>query len=269
MDLPAAAVALFALPPSRFVEERNALAKELAARRDPAAGAVRKIGRPTGLAWVMNRLAHGRPRDVEALLRAGDRLRAGHRRALAGEGAEELRAAEEEVRERARGLRTEAQAALGEAGRRADPGVLSRLELLLRVVASGAGPEREAFRRGVLEREPAVATEDVGGLAVLAGGHPSPAVAPKGDGAARARDERRASTREASKAREAERARKDSRRELVRAEAALRRADDAAHRAEEAARRATERARELRARADAARQEAARRREALRSLGDA
>lgn len=62
MAVPAAAEALYALPPSRFVAERNALAKALAAKGDPAAAAVRKLARPTGLAWAMNRLARDRSR---------------------------------------------------------------------------------------------------------------------------------------------------------------------------------------------------------------
>jgi hypothetical protein len=277
MSLPESARALLALPPDRFVEERNALARSLQAGGDPAAGAVRKLRRPAGLAWVLNRLARERREDVEALIRAGDRLRAGHRRALAGDGPAELREAEEELRVRARALRPEARRVLEEAGRRADPGVLARLELLLRVVAPAPGPEREAFRSGALEAEPSAAAGELGGLAAVAGSAPAagatsspraaaggagPKAARKGDRAARSEAEQEA--RRARRAEvEAERRRRAARRVAARAAQNARRADAAASRAEEAARRAAERARDLRARADAARAELVRRQEAL------
>ncbi|HEY6005904.1 MAG TPA: hypothetical protein VIV57_23695, partial [Anaeromyxobacter sp.] len=170
MSLPDDARALLALPPARFVGERDALARALEARGDGAAADVRKLRRPLGLAWVLNRLARDRREDVEALLEAGDRLRAGHRRALGGEGPGELRAAEDELRDRARALRSEASRVLEEAGRPADPAVLSRLELLLRVVAPASGAEREAFRQGALTAEPVPASADLSGLASAPGG---------------------------------------------------------------------------------------------------
>ncbi|HEY6098143.1 MAG TPA: hypothetical protein VIW03_01845 [Anaeromyxobacter sp.] len=267
MGLPDDALALLALPPDRFVAQRDALARELAARDDRAAGEVRRLRRPAGLAWILNRLARERRGDVEALLRAGDRLRVGHRRALAGKGAEELRAAEEELREHARELRARAGGILEGAGRRADRGTLSRVELLLRLVATAPGPEREAFRRGALAAEPAPAPADAGGLAVLAAAGSTAARAPErregGETApraaeARAREERR-------QARLAERRREAAERELSRAEAAARRAEETASRGDAAARRAADRARELRARAEALRAEVARRRDALRA----
>jgi hypothetical protein len=290
------AAPLYALPPSRFVAARDALARELAARHDGQAAAVRRLRRPVGLAWVMNRLARERADEVRALLDAATRLRAGQRRALAGEGAGELRAAEEEVRARARSLRTAARPILEESGGRADAAALARLELLLRVAASAPGEARDALREGVLEREPPVATPDLTGLAVLAGG-PSrgardaasgpwsagPAVtaaatpaqaraAREGTRDARvevraardsARDARAAVVRAA---RERARARKEARGRLARAEADARRAEQAARAAQEAARRAEERAGLLRAKADAAAAEARRRAEALRGL---
>ena len=172
--LPAGAEALLALAPDRFVAERNALAARLAAPGDAAgAGQVRRLRRPVGLAWLLNRLAQTRPAELEALLAAGDHLRAGQRRAIAGEGPEALREAEEAVRGSARALRTEAAGAMEEAGRRADPAALARLELLLRVVAGAPGELREALRRGVLEREPEVGGGDLSGLGVVPGGVPA------------------------------------------------------------------------------------------------
>jgi hypothetical protein len=277
VSLPDDARALLALPPARFVEERDALAGALEARGDGAAAEVRRLRRPVGLAWVLNRLARDRREDVEALLRAGDRLGVGHRRALGGEGPAELRAAEDELRDRARTLRSEAARVLEEAGRPADPGVLSRVELLLRVVAPSPGPEREAFRQGALTAEPVPASADLSGLATVPGGaaaapprgrgdHARPAAAAEASPAAArkgARGARREAERQARVAKrawvEAERKRKAARRDLARATARAARAEAAAARADEVLRRAAERARELRARADAARADAARR----------
>jgi hypothetical protein len=276
MSLPDEARELLALPPARFVGERDALARALEARGDGAAAEVKKLRRPLGLAWVLNRLARDRPEDVEALLRAGDRLRAGHRRALGGEGASELRAAEDEVRERARALRSEASRVLREAERPGDPAVLSRLELLLRVVAPLPGPEREAFRQGALTAEPVLASADLSGLALVPaaaaapppgrGRHPRAAAPAQASPAAARRDAREAKREAARQAREArrtraeaERARKAARRDLARAAAEAKRAEADSRRADEIAQRAAERARELRARAETARAEVARR----------
>jgi hypothetical protein len=271
MSLPEAAHALLALPPERFVAERDALARALAERGGGAAAEVRRLRRPTGLAWVLNRLARGRPREVEALLRAGERLRAGHRRALAGGGADALRAAEVELREGARTLREAGREVLREAGKRAEPAALSRLELLLRLLAPAPGSEREAFRQGALRGEPAPAPLDVRGLAVVPASGAARPPAPAGrtraatarpDGAARARQA--AEARRA--ARETQRRRVQAERDLGRAEREARRAEAAAANAETAARRAADRAREVRARAETARAEVVRRAEALRAL---
>lgn len=280
MALPEAARALLALPPDRFVAERDALARALAAKGDRAAAEVKKLRRPVGLAWLLNHLARERRDDVDALIRAGDRLRAGHRRAVAGGGPGELRKAEEEVRDRARALRSEAARALEGAGRRADPAVLSRVELLLRLLAPVPGAEREALRRAELAADPSPSPADVGGFALVPGGGSAPAAKGRAraarDGAAAreaagraashgGREARREAARQAREARRAEaaaeRRRKEASRAADRADEAARRADAAAARAEEAARRAAEEARTLRARADAARVEAARKRE--------
>lgn len=280
MIVPEIALPLYVLPPSRFVSERNALAKTLAANGDPAAAAVRKLPRPVGLAWVLNRLARDRPREVQALLDAGDALRAGQRRALAGKGAEELRAAEEELRARARALRGAAEAILAESGRRTAPGDLARIELLLRVAASTAGPVREELRRGALEREPEVAGGDLSGFAVVAGGgapsaatsRPAPAGERRASGRgspAREREERKARERAEEKARaQAERkARAERERTRGLAKREVDRATRLARLAEDAARRAEDHARAARARAEEARRNARQRQDALRALG--
>jgi len=271
VDIPDAAVELFSLPPSRFTAERNALAKALGDRRDPASAAVRKLARPVGLAWVLNRLARKRPREVEALLAAGDRLRAGQRRAVAGRGADDLREAEAELRDRARALRSDGERVLAEEGRAAAPTALARLELLLRVAATSSGAAREALRRGVLAREPEIASGELGGFALLQGGR---AEAARQDHAREVREPRE--VRDARAAREDREARARAlreRKERSRAIAAARRAADAADAARKGAERAERdasdadtHARRAHERAAAARAEAERTAARLREL---
>src|SRR5512141_172782 len=171
---------LRAIPPERFPAARAEGARALEDAGDPSAGAVRKLRRPTGLAWVMNRLALDRRGDVDALVAAGDRARAGQRRALAGGGAEALRGAEAELRDGARALRLAGAEVLEEEGRPASQAALARLELLLRAVATAPGPARDAFREARLEREPEIAPGDLSGFAIVAG-HAGQAAPPEPD----------------------------------------------------------------------------------------
>lgn len=108
---PEVAARLYALPPDAFVRARESLARELAAADDPRAAAVRKLRRPVGSAWVLDRLAVAEREKVDALAAAGDALRAAARGALEGRGAEAVRAAETRVHEVARALRLAAAGA--------------------------------------------------------------------------------------------------------------------------------------------------------------
>lgn len=180
--VPEAALRLYDLPPRAFTQARNALARSLAARPAEAA-AVRALPRPDALAHALDRVARARPREVEALLAAGERLRAGQRRALSGAGADVLRAAEDALRESARALREEAARLVGaEAGRPAAPALLARLELALRVAASSPDPSvRERLRRGAFARAPeAAGFGEVAGLRVVPSAAPAARAAPRG-----------------------------------------------------------------------------------------
>jgi len=252
VDLPPEATALLAVPPARFAAEREALARALAGRGDPAAPAVRKLRRPVGLAWVLNRLTRDHPREVRGLLEAGDRLRAGQRRAVSGAGAGALRDADAAVRERARSLRLEAERLLAAAGRPAAAATLARIELLLRVAASG--PAREALAAGTLAREPEVGDAGLSGLTILAGGT-APAAATQQQAAPTAR-RREAPKRAAEDAREVARRKSEHARTVAAAHAEAARARSRAEKAERTAARAEEAAREARERAAQARTEA-------------
>jgi hypothetical protein len=279
VDLPPEATALLAVPPARFTAERTAVARALTERGDPAAAAVRALRRPVGLAWVLNRLSRDHPREVRALLEAGDRLRSGQRRAISGAGAEALREAETAVRERARVLRLEAERLLSAEGRPAAAPTLARIELLLRIASTG--PAREALAAASLTREPDVGEAGLSGLTLLAGGAaaaPPPPVsrargaaagpsrgsraAGRTDAAREAKErkerEREARARAAQETRDSARRRRERSRAVASAHAEAARARARAEKAERSAERAEKAAREARERAAAARAEASR-----------
>jgi hypothetical protein len=290
MTVPDSALPLLASAPARFAAARSALAQALAGREAREAASVRKLRRPLGLSWVMNRLARDHAAELEGLLEAADRLREGQRRAVAGEGADALRAAGDAVRERSRALRERGAAVLAEEGLRPEPVKLARLELLLRAAASSHREVRDALRRGALLREPEVSGE-LSGLALVPGGADAGgprAARAAGAGAREGGKARRhegaregvkarhedardgAKARRHDDAREGAKAQRQEERErralelkrsraVARAEKderAARKAEAAARRAAEVARGAAERAAALRARADRARAEA-------------
>lgn len=278
MTVPDSALPLLASAPARFAAARSALAQALAGREAREAALVRKLRRPLGLAWVMNRLARDHAAELEGLLEAADRLREGQRRAVAGEGADALRAAGDAVRERSRALRERGAEVLAEEGLRPEPVKLARLELLLRAAASSHREVRDALRRGALLREPEVSGE-LSGLALVPGGADAGgprAARTAGKGAREGTSARHDDARKATKAQRHEEAREEARarrqeeserralerkrsRAVARAEKddrAARKAEASARRAAEVARRAAERAAALRARADRARADA-------------
>ena len=72
----AVADALYGLPPDRFIEARNARAKEIAASGDrPTAAAVRKLPKPSLSAWLANVLVREHRSAVDDLLDLGRALR--------------------------------------------------------------------------------------------------------------------------------------------------------------------------------------------------
>ena len=108
---------LFGLPPEEFVAARDDLARRL--RREGEADAakqVKALRRPPLSAWAVNQLARGQGDGLGPLLAAGERLRAAHQAALAGEGAAELRAAAKAERDAVAGLVRSAMELLGAAG---------------------------------------------------------------------------------------------------------------------------------------------------------
>jgi hypothetical protein len=249
------------LPLEEFIGARDTLAKRLkdAGDADAAAG-VKKLRKPSVVAWAVNAAAREHPKDVEGLLEAGQDLRRAQRKTLSVAGTAELRAATELRRALIQRLADAAVAAIGDRGathRDAIEGTLT-----------AASVDDELGRRlssATLDREarPAAGFGALEGFEVLTGGAASedddeePAESP---GARRDADrqkarearvaERRAETAERAAERAAEHAAK------LKEQAAT--ATAAAREAESEARRLADEARTERKRADRAARAAAR-----------
>jgi hypothetical protein len=131
---------LFGLPPEEFVAARDELARRL--RREGEAEAARRIRalrRPPLSAWAVNQLARGPEGGLGELLAAGERLRAAHQAALAGEGAAELRAAAKAEREAVAALVLAALELLRQAGHPTTDATRDRVAATLH--AAAASPE--------------------------------------------------------------------------------------------------------------------------------
>src|SRR5213593_1942479 len=79
---------LYGLPLEEWTRARNDLAARLKkAHQSEQAEQVRSLRKPSVVAWAVNQLARREPKRVEALLRAGERLRAAQEQALRGRAA--------------------------------------------------------------------------------------------------------------------------------------------------------------------------------------
>jgi len=234
-ELPAETERLYEVPPDEFVTERNALSRELrdAGRRDEAER-VRQLRRPSLAVWAGNQLARQRELDLRRLLRAGERLRGGDRRAaedIAGEIDRLVRAAREVIEDR---------------GRRATDDTLQRVASTLRAAVADETHARQ-LAEGRLTEE--VAPAGFESMAALQG-----APAPARDGerkqrqptaAARRRDRQRVRAAEEALSQARAQAR-DLRRAADEAERDARRARAAADRAQADVERAERRLADLR-----------------------
>jgi hypothetical protein len=252
---------LYGLPLEDFTRERDAAARELRkAKEREAADAVAKLPKPSQGSWAANTLARERRDLVDALLDAGDELRAAQEDAVAGKGAAALRDAAAVEREAVEAL-VEAARELKPAGRKPSAQTLEKLRTTLHAAATD-DDVRSALDQGRLVED----ATGAGAWGLVAGGD-APAVAPRRErktaaprkktedreAAARERKEREerleaererraqleAELREAraerrSRDRELERAEKTAERAAKRLEAALAAAEDAREQAEEA-----------------------------------
>lgn len=247
---------LYGIPLERFTEERNALAKCLRqdGRREEAA-TVAKLKKPSLAAWAVNQLVRTQQRDVDALLKAGDALRAAQGDVVAGSGdAGALRAAAEAERAALEVLTGKARGLLSSEGHELATAKLEQVSDTLHAAAIDL-EAREQVREGCLVRELRhVGLGALGGdVAPVPRAHTSAARAPK--------DEDRAAERKAARQAEAE-----SRREHERAARAVEVAQERRDRSAEVLAAAEQALSAARERAERAADELERARKALDAL---
>lgn len=226
---------LYGLPLDEFTAARNALAQELTKEGDKAAaGEVKKLPKPSKVAWALNQIARRQPDEVDLLLQAGTQVREAQRRALEGD-ASQLRATTRAEQDQVNRL-VEAAAPL------AGTGAEDRLRATLRAAAND--PEAGArLRQGRLSADIESSGFGLEGLPDI-----TLPDAPTDDGGAQ-------------RERERERERERSRREAIREAEHLRKQADIegnrAQRMQDEAERAEQQATEARRKADEATERAA------------
>jgi hypothetical protein len=147
---------LYQLPPERFTAARNQLAKELSAEGSrELASRVRAANRPTVAIWALNRIAREFPEELQALLDAGDRIRAAQASAVRGnrQGAGELRQASHDLQSKLAALIARGAEAIQGLGRAPSASVLGKIEATLRAAALNPGEGRQLLKEGILDRE--------------------------------------------------------------------------------------------------------------------
>lgn len=126
---------LYGLPPTEFTRARNDLARRLKqAGQSAIAARVKELRKPTIPLWAVNQLARRHPKDVEALLEAGERLRKAQEEALGGEP-EALRSATAAERQALRTLTQRAQALMKSQDHAPSAAILERIASTLRGAA--------------------------------------------------------------------------------------------------------------------------------------
>ena len=238
---------LYGLPLTEFTAERDALAKRL--RKDGDRGTadeVKRLKKPSEPAWAVNQLARNNRRELNVLLKAGERLREAQ---TGGAGRDELRAAIAAEREQVGKLAALAEPLL-------DPASEAKLERVRNTLHAVAVDDdtRQQVEAGRL-----VADAEAVGL-----GLPGVAAAPskrksKPEPRAKAKGESRSAERSKATGKSQSRATKSPQRSKAAAAATRKalRAIEAARRRERDAREKAERARTELKRARAAAEDAA------------
>lgn len=177
-DLEGQLDALYAAPLASFVETRNALAKKLgtAGRKDDAAR-VKALAKPSAAAWAVNQIAFSSPRLLDALVAAGDRVRA---------KPSDVRDAMQKRRDALTAARRAAETALAAAGRAANADVLRRVSSTLEAIAT-YGSARGGPVAGRLSADAAApGFDEVAALGLLGGGTSGrPRLVPPADSASK------------------------------------------------------------------------------------
>jgi hypothetical protein len=242
---------LYVLPPGEFIAARDRLAGELkdAGNADEAA-AIKKLRRPSIVAWAVNAASRERPEDVGALREAGQELRRAQRKALSGGGGEDLRRATDDRRALIQRLADAGVEAIGARGGAHRDAIAETFD-----AASVDDELGQRLQAGILDREarPTAGFGAIEGFEVLQGGGSEDAEDTAEEDPAEVRRERAREAREAAqRAAAAERAADKARRRAdeLREKAAA--AVTAAREAESDAKRLSDEARTERKRADRA-----------------
>lgn len=135
-DIEAAIDALFQGPMSEFVSERNRLARELKGRDRAAAERVRTLAKPGLSAWAVNQAYWNARPALEALLDAGEAMRALQQRAMHGEAASGMAAASARLHEAMGPVARAAQEALERDGHSAAQQLMRRVTTTLKALAA-------------------------------------------------------------------------------------------------------------------------------------
>jgi len=179
-----AADELYGLPPDEFTRARDERSKELRKIGDrDAADAVKALRKPSVAAAALNVLARGRPKEVDRLLDAGEKLRAAQEELLSGGDRAAFQRAAANERELVAELTAEAPAGLEE-----------RVAATLH--AAALDPEiAEELRAGRLVRE----QEAIGGFGAMDASQAAPALGKGTRAPARSRTTKRTKTKPKSK----------------------------------------------------------------------
>jgi hypothetical protein len=144
---------LFQAPFAEFVGTRNGLAARLKKEgRDEESARIRGLAKPSFTAWLVNQLYWGARRDLDAFLKAADRVRTGEKALLEGrKGAGQGDAAEDRRRTLDQ-LVARATARAAEEGTPLSPALTERLRTTLDAIgAYGSAAQRHA--RGRLQED--------------------------------------------------------------------------------------------------------------------
>jgi hypothetical protein len=233
------------------VAARDRLAAQLKDAGEAAeAAAVKKLRRPSIVAWAVDAAARDRPEDVAALREAGQALRRAQRMALSGGGGEGLRRATDERRAVVQSLIDAGVEAIGARGATHRDAIAATLD-----AASVDDELGEQLQAAILDREarPAAGFGAIEGFEVLQGGGADDEVEAVDEDPAEVRRERAREAREAvQRAGAAERAAEKARRRAEDLKEKAAAAVTAAREAESEAKRLSDEAKTERKRADRA-----------------
>lgn len=223
---------LYALSPDGFTSARDELVRRLAANGEKEGAAeIKRLRKPTLVAWALNQLTRRQAKELQALVEAGEALRTAQRRAASGVKDSGFQEATERRRTAVMKLTGKATALLTEAGK---PSQTAESEIGRSLEAASVDPEAGAqLLKGRLSKPISTVPgfDSVGGFEVITGSEPD-------DDAGAERSAGRAAVRNAE--RQARKAESDAQRARMRADTLEEEAAELRRRADEASEEAGE-----------------------------